>query len=70
MCHGRVGLDDHTGLDRPSAGCHGLGYSFDFDKAHTTVTGDEEFSGGRLSTQTGNPNAESGHTHGNKIWGL
>jgi len=39
---GRVGLDDHTGLDGPCARGDGLGSALDFDETHTTVTGDHE----------------------------
>jgi hypothetical protein len=39
---GRVGLDDHTGLDGPCAGSDGLGGALDLDETHTTVTGDHE----------------------------
>lgn len=39
---GRVGLDDHTGLDGPCARGNGLGGALDLDETHTTVTGDHE----------------------------
>ena len=39
---GRVGLDDHTGLDGPCTRSDGLGGAFDFDETHTTATGDHE----------------------------
>lgn len=41
-----VRLHYHAWLYRPRAGGDRFGSSFDFDKAHTTVTGDEEFSAG------------------------
>lgn len=39
---GRVGLDDHTGLDGPCARSDGLGGALDLDETHTTVTSDHE----------------------------
>jgi hypothetical protein len=39
---GRVGLDDHTGLDGPCARGDGLGGTLDFDETHTTTSGDHE----------------------------
>jgi hypothetical protein len=69
MCHGRVGLDDHAGLDGPRAGSYGFGYSFDFDKAHTTVTGDEEFSGRQIvNTAPATQTLKQVRTRDNKIW--
>lgn len=38
-----VCLDHHAGLNRPRAGCHGLGGALDLDQAHSAVSGNHEF---------------------------
>ena len=39
---GRVGLDDHAGLDGPGAGRNGLRRPLDLDQAHTAVSGNHQ----------------------------
>lgn len=66
MCEGRIGLDDHSWLNRPCTGCYWFWCSLNLDKTHSTISSNHELSAVALVVFRFRPTGQL--THDSSIW--